>query len=402
MPVGTIKTPKLHPVTGIKIATVKAGIRYVGRKDLVLFAIEDSATVSAVFTKNHFCAAPVQICREHLQTTSPRYLIINTGNANAGTGIEGMEAARQVCKTLATKAKVPAASILPFSTGVTVEKLPVDRIVAGLDGLLEKLDVNGWNDAAEGIMTTDTVPKGATVKFSIDGEEVTITGITKGSGMIKPNMATMLSFIGTDVAVAKEELDLMLLTACDKSFNRITVDGDTSTNDSCVLMASSRGVKLDTDKKREKFLEQLIKLQQTLAQNMVQDAEGATKFITIKVSGGASSGECLNAAYIIAHSPLVKTAFFASDPNWGRIMVALGNCKIKEFDVSKVNIWLGEVKVLENGAMAQSYTEESGSKVMRKEQIIVRIDLGRGSYKESVWTSDLSHDYITINADYRT
>jgi len=402
MPVGKIEVPRLNKVAGIRLATIEAAIRYPERKDLVLFALDNNARLSAVFTQNHFCAAPVLVCREHLKKAVPKYLIINTGNANAGTGDTGLQAAQAVCQALAEKTGVTAEQILPFSTGVTAEQLPVNRITDALDRLIEKLHEDGWNAAAEGIMTTDTVPKGASVSFDIDGEKVTITGISKGSGMIRPDMATMLSFIATDADIAKAELDKMLKTASDKSFNRITIDGDTSTNDSCVLMASCTGAKIDTDKGYDKFLLNLTELMQTLAQNMVRDAEGASKFISVKIGGGLDSAECLEAAYSIAHSPLVKAAFFASDPNWGRIMVALGNARIKNLDIRKINAWLGEVKILENGAMAADYTEAAGSQVMQKQEIAVQVDLGRGQAEETVWTSDLSHEYVTINADYRT
>jgi glutamate N-acetyltransferase / amino-acid N-acetyltransferase len=400
MAVGEIPFNDVAPIDGVKIATIEAGVRYPDRKDLVLFELADTSVTSAVFTQNIFAAAPVVVCKEHLATSRPRYLLINTGNANAGTGATGLKHARDICAELAKITAVEGHEILPFSTGVTVEFLKPERIIDNLPRLLPELAPNGWLNAAKGIMTTDTVPKLLGIEFEIDGKPVRINGITKGSGMIKPNMATMLSFIATDAKIAPAELDKILKSAVNKSFNRITVDGDTSTNDSCVLVATGKGAEITGDN-LDKFAQKLENLMQTLAQYMVRDGEGATKFITVTVQGGKSTDDCLAVAYEVAHSPLVKTAFFSGDANLGRIMVAIGNAKVPNLDGAKIKMWVGGVRVLANGIDLE-YDEAKVAPIMSQDEIEILIDLGQGEYTESVWTCDLSHEYVSINADYRS
>jgi len=392
---------EVYAIKGIRLSTVAAGIRYPNRKDLVLFEIDEGATVSGVFTQNIFAAAPVLLCREHLAVASPRYLLINTGNANAGTGDKGLNDARQTCEALATLSGVIPAEILPFSTGVTTEFLPTQPIIDHMEVLLDGLGEASWTEAATGIMTTDTVPKALGVRFEIGGEVVTISGMTKGSGMIRPNMATMLSYIATDAAIAKSSLDKMLQTAMAQSFNRITVDGDTSTNDSCVLIATGKGKTLGGEKDEAIFLAQLIKLVRDLAQMMVRDAEGASKFVTITVSGGASSQDCLQVAYRIAHSPLVKTAFASGDANLGRIMVAIGNAEVAGLQADAVTMHVGGVRILHHG-IDPAYVEAKVVDILKQPEFEVCVDLGMGTEVETVWTCDLTHEYISINADYRS
>ncbi len=406
MPVGNLDMPVMHPVKGIRIGITEAAIRYKNRRDLTVFEIAEGATVSAVFTQNSYCAAPVLLCREHLAKATPRYLVINTGNANAGTGTVGMDNARASCAALASLVKLSPEQILPFSTGVIGEHLPVDRLAAALPVALGALSVDAWADAAAGIMTTDTRPKGASEQLVIGGVTVTVTGISKGAGMIRPNMATMLGYVATDAAVAQPVLDTLLKGAVDQSFNRITIDGDTSTNDSCVLVATGAAGNAVIDATVGAAFEALQaavnRVFARLAQLIVRDGEGATKFMTVQVEEGSSTEECCDVAYSIAHSPLVKTAFFASDPNWGRIVAAIGNAGLTALDVSKVRVYLNQVCIVDNGGRAPAYTEDQGAAVMKEAEITIRVCLGRGMARDSVYTCDFSYDYVKINADYRS
>ena len=402
----------LHAVAGITLGVAEAGIRKKDRKDLTIIAIEPGASVAGVFTQNRFCAAPVQVCRAHLAqhaNADIRALVINTGIANAGTGEQGLAASNTTCKELAALLKVDASQILPFSTGVILEPLPVDKLVAGLPAALADLSPNHWHAAAHAIMTTDTVAKAASRQLNIGGKTVTITGISKGAGMIKPNMATMLGFVGTDAGVAPKLLADTLKGVADESFNAITVDGDTSTNDSFVAIATGKsGVQFTTGQEAgwPEFAAALTAVAQELAQAIVRDGEGATKLITVAVSGGQSREECRTVGYAVAHSPLVKTAFFASDPNLGRILAAIGYAGIANLNVDAIRVWLasrsGETLVAEQGGRAAAYTEDQGAAIMQDAEITVRIDLARGAAQATVWTCDLSYDYVKINADYRS
>ena len=397
----------LLPVPGVRIGTAMAGIRKANRRDLVVFALDAGTAVAGVFTQNRFCAAPVQVCREHLSAGSAvRAIVINTGNANAGTGADGLLRARRTCAALAALMDVRADQVLPFSTGVIMETLPVDRIEAGLPAALQDLRADAWGDAASGIMTTDTLPKAASRQVQIGGRTVTLTGISKGAGMIRPNMATMLGFIATDAVIAPALLQPLLTEAADLSFNRITIDGDTSTNDSLVLMATQQAghaaiTALDSAE-GQALRDALVSLAQQLAQAIVRDGEGATKFITVHVQGGRDEAECKLAAYAIAHSPLVKTAFFASDPNLGRILAAVGYAGIADLDQTGIDLDLDDVAVVRAGGRLPSYSEEDGQRVMKRSEITIRIHLNRGAAQTTVWTCDLSHDYVSINADYRS
>ncbi|MCX7659468.1 bifunctional glutamate N-acetyltransferase/amino-acid acetyltransferase ArgJ [Caldimonas sp.] len=397
----------LHPVPGVRIGTAMAGVRKAHRKDVCVFVLDEGAAVAGVFTRNRFCAAPVQVAREHLAAARGiRALVINTGNANAGTGEEGLAHARATCAALAGHLGVEPTQVLPFSTGVIMEPLPVDRIVAGLPVALAGLKADGWADAAQAIMTTDTVPKAVSTQVSIGAQTVTITGIAKGAGMIRPNMATMLGFIATDANIDPSLLPVLVRQAADQSFNRITVDGDTSTNDAFVLMATRRArhaaITALESPEGLALQEALIGVAQQLAQAIVRDGEGATKFITVRVEGGATADECRKVAYAIAHSPLVKTAFYASDPNLGRILAAVGYAGIEDLDQTKIDLYLDDVHVAQRGGRHPQYKEEDGQRVMKRSDITVRVLLGRGSAEATVWTCDLSHDYVSINADYRS
>lgn len=397
--------PVLHPVPGIRLGTARAQIRKKDRRDLVVIECAPGTQAVTVFTKNRFCAAPVSVAREHLAQTATHALLINTGFANAGTGPEGLDDARRSCAALATIMGCAPQAVLPFSTGVIGERLPVERLVAGLPDCLSAMSESGWAEAAHGIMTTDTVPKGSSRRVVIEGKTVTVTGIAKGAGMICPNMATLLAFVATDAAVEPAILQQCLSTAADASFNRISVDGDTSTNDACVLLATGKsGLEIRTAEGAayKAFYETVHDVLAELAQAIVRDAEGATKFITIDVEHGASQADCLEVAYTIAHSPLVKTAFFASDPNWGRILAAIGRARISQLQVDRVLIHLDDVCVVRHGARAPEYSEAQGQAVMAKSEIRVRVDLGSGTATARLWTCDLSHDYVTINAEYRT
>ena len=404
MAVGPGILPLLHPVAGVRLGTARAGLRSRGeRDDLLLVELAEGTTAAAVFTRNAFCAAPVTVAREHLASTAPRWLVVNAGNANAGTGSGGLVAAESCCRALAALDNVESTSVLPFSTGVIGEPLPVDKLTAALPVAREALDAEGWPAAAEAIMTTDTRPKGASRCVDIGGQQVTVTGIAKGAGMIRPDMATMLAFIATDATVAASSLRAMLDDAVAVSFNRISVDGDTSTNDACVLLATgASGVSIEDDADLAALNDAVRAICVELAQAIVRDGEGATKFITVRVEGGADSAECLRVAETIAHSPLVKTAFFASDPNWGRILAAVGRAGVEGLDLARVVIDLDEVRIVDAGGRAPGYREQDGQRVMDRDEITVRVDLGRGAESETLWTCDLSHDYVTINAEYRT
>ncbi|MGH8492379.1 MAG: bifunctional glutamate N-acetyltransferase/amino-acid acetyltransferase ArgJ [Moraxellaceae bacterium] len=406
MAVGNLDLPVMNSVKGVRIGITGAAIRYKNRRDLTIFEIAEGATVSAVFTRNSYCAAPVLLCREHLKAVTPRYLVINTGNANAGTGTVGLDNARASCVELAALTNVHPQEVLPFSTGVIGEHLPVDRLAAALPKALAALSENAWADAASGIMTTDTRPKGASEQFEHDGVTVTVTGISKGAGMIRPNMATMLAYVATDAAVAQPVLDALLQSSVNQSFNRITIDGDTSTNDSCVLIASGAAgnalLASASGTLFEKLEAALHRVFARLAQLIVRDGEGATKFMTVRVEEGADTQECCDVAYSIAHSPLVKTAFFASDPNWGRIVAAVGNAGLTALDVSRVRVYLNDTCIVDKGGRAPTYTEEQGAAVMKQEEITIRVCLGRGQATDTVYTCDFSYDYVKINADYRS
>lgn len=406
MAVGLTGLPRLHPVSGIRLGTAAAGIRKPDRRDLVVLELALGAQSAAVFTRNRFCAAPVVVARDHLSHASPRALLINTGFANAGTGHAGLADARACCEALAAQLGCRPAEVLPFSTGVIGERLPVDRIVAGMPAVIATLEEGGWEAAAHGIMTTDTVAKGSSRRITLGGTTVTITGIAKGAGMIRPNMGTMLGFVATDAQVSQSVLQQCLVTAAERSFNRITVDGDTSTNDACVLIATGRAGNAPIAGARgsdyQTFSDAVTAVLTDLAQAIVRDAEGATKFITIEVRGGKSEADCLAVAYTIAHSPLVKTAFFASDPNWGRILAAIGRADIPALDIDRVAVYLDDVCIVRNGARADGYDEAAGQAVLSRPEITVRVDLGAGRSEARVWTCDLSHDYVRINAEYRS
>ncbi len=397
----------LLPVAGVKIGVAEAGVRKANRKDLTVFLFDAGTAVGGVFTQNRYCAAPVQVCREHLAAGHGiRAMVINTGNANAGTGAPGLVDARATCIALARELSVSPEQILPFSTGVIMEPLPVDRIVAGLPPALADAQADHWLKAAEGIMTTDTVPKAASRQAQVGGKTVTITGISKGAGMIRPNMATMLGFLATDAAVDAALLPELARRLADASFNRVTVDGDTSTNDSFVVIATGKAgnapVSDLASADGQALLAAMTEVARTLAHAIVRDGEGATKFIAVRVEGGKTTDECLKVAYAIAHSPLVKTAFFASDPNLGRILAAVGYAGINDLDQGLIELHLDDVHVVSQGGRRPEYREEDGARVMAQSEITIRVGLGRGDVSDTVWTCDFSHDYVTINADYRS
>jgi glutamate N-acetyltransferase/amino-acid N-acetyltransferase len=397
----------LHAVAGVRIGVAMAGIRKANRKDLVVFALDEGAAVAGVFTRNRFCAAPVLVCREHLAAgRGIRALLINTGNANAGTGADGLARARSTCAALANLLGCRPEQVLPFSTGVMMETLPHERIEAALPAVLAEARPDGWALAAEAIMTTDTVPKAASLRLELGGRTVTVTGISKGAGMIHPNMATMLGFVATDAAVDPSLMQRLVQEAADESFNAITIDGDTSTNDSFVLVATHRAGNApvrDLESSDGRLLrDAVIEVSRQLAQAIVRDGEGATKFITVRIEGGASVAECRQVAFAISHSPLVKTAFFASDPNLGRILAAVGYAGIADLDQTRIDLFLDDVHVVEGGGRRASYREEEGQRVMKQSEITIRVDLHRGAAATTVWTCDLSYDYVKINADYRS
>ena len=409
MPVN-LKAPdpaQLRPIAGLRIGVAEAGVRKAGRKDLTVLLLDEGASVGGVFTQNRFCAAPVQLCRQHLQAQPGiRAMVVNTGNANAGTGQDGLARARQSCDALAGLLGVAPAQVLPFSTGVIMEPLPVDRIVAGLPAAVADARADHWGRAAEAIMTTDTVPKAFSATATVGGAQIAVTGISKGAGMIRPNMATMLGFLATDACVAPALMHELALALAEASFNRITVDGDTSTNDSFIVVATNRAgnppVTSLASPDGQALLAALLGVARQLAQAIVRDGEGATKFITVRVEGGKTAAECRQVAYAIAHSPLVKTAFFASDPNLGRILAAVGYAGIADLDQTRINLYLDDVHVAIDGGRNPAYREEDGQRVMKQAEITVRVNLGRGSASDTVWTCDLSHDYVSINADYRS
>ncbi|MBD3670522.1 MAG: bifunctional glutamate N-acetyltransferase/amino-acid acetyltransferase ArgJ [Gammaproteobacteria bacterium] len=405
MVVGSVQFPQMHPVSGFRLGTVEAGIRYAGRRDLVVMELCEGSRLAAVFTSNAFCAAPVTICREHLDKSTPRYLVTNTGNANAGTGRQGYEDAKACCQAMADIAGCSTEQVLPFSTGVIGESLPVERITAGLPAAFEGLSEDGWEDAGWGILTTDTVPKGASVQVPMGDRMITISGITKGSGMIRPDMATMLAYLATDAELPDELLQACLHDAVDASFNRITVDGDTSTNDSCVLVATGRSGVAITDVNGDdyhRFCRAVTEICEALAQAIVRDGEGATKLITIDVTGARDEDEAARVAYTVAHSPLVKTAFFAGDPNWGRILAAVGRAGVDGLDLDALTIHLDDVCIVSQGGRDAAYEESLGQAVMQRDEIGIVIDLKRGGAHTRVWTCDFSYDYVKINAEYRS
>ena len=405
MAVGLGPLSTLHPVPGFELGIASASIKRPGRKDVVVMRCAEGSSVAGVFTLNAFCAAPVILAKKRVQG-SVRYLLTNTGNANAGTGEPGLANAMRTCAALAQLTGVDEGAVLPFSTGVIGEPLPVEKIEGALQAALDDLSENHWAEAATGIMTTDTLPKGASRQFVHDGVTVTVTGISKGAGMIRPNMATMLGYIATDAKVARSVLQDLVRDAANKSFNRITIDGDTSTNDCCMLIATGQAALPEITQASgdlfAKLKEAVFGVFMEVAQAIVRDGEGATKFVTVQVNGGATHQECLDVGYAVAHSPLIKTALFASDPNWGRILAAVGYAGVAQLDVSLIDVFLGDVCIASKGCRASSYTEEQGAAVMAKEEITIRIELGRGGCSETIWTTDLSHEYVKINAEYRT
>ena len=416
MPVN-LNTPlasSLYDIAGLRIGVAEAGIRKANRKDLTVVLMDEGSSVAGVFTQNRFCAAPVQICREHLQISQQniapsagiRAMLINTGNANAGTGEDGLMRARSTCEALAQKLGLSPLQVLPFSTGVIMESLPHERIAAGLDAAIEDAKTSHWLRAAEAIMTTDTVPKAFSKQIQISGRTVNITGISKGAGMIRPNMATMLGFMATDASVAPQAMQQLATELAQGSFNCITVDGDTSTNDSFVVIATNKAdhtpIKTWSSPDGVVLKAAMLDVARNLAQAIVRDGEGATKFISVQVNGGKTSEECRKVAYAIAHSPLVKTAFFASDPNLGRILAAVGYAGIEDLDQTKIDLFLDDVNVATKGGRNPNYQESDGQRVMKQSEITVRVVLGRGRVSETVWTCDLSYDYVKINADYRS
>lgn len=401
MPVGLSEPVNLLPVEGIRLAAGACGIKKNGASDIVLIDICEGASSAGVFTQNAFCAAPVSIARAHLSAHMPRAMLINSGNANAGTGRAGLAAAMRSCQSAAQALQCSPQRVLPFSTGVIGEPLQVENIERVLPALVTELDSGNWLAAAEAIMTTDTVAKAVSRQLVIDGKTVTITGMAKGSGMIRPDMATMLAYVATDAQVTADALQQCLQQCVAHSFNAITVDGDTSTNDACMLIATARsGIMVDSG--HETFMQALQQVFTDLAQAIVRDGEGASKFVTIEVRSADTTEEARRVAYTIAHSPLVKTALFASDPNWGRILAAVGRAGIDGLDIDAVRLWLDEVCIVEHGGRAESYTEALGQQVMDRSEITIRVELGRGQCSATVWTTDLSHDYVTINSEYRS
>lgn len=397
---------ELKPVKGIRLATASAGIKKPGRQDVVLIELAPGSHTAGVYTRNAFCAAPVLVARQHQTQSTTRFLLINSGNANAGTGDAGLVAAKACCEAVAKIGQCDANTVLPFSTGVIGQPLPVDKITTVLPEAFNQLQADNWLNAAHAIMTTDTIPKARSVELSLNGQQITLTGIAKGSGMIRPDMATMLSYIATDAAISTSVLQAMLEISMEQSFNSITVDGDTSTNDACILMATGQAANPLIDDinaaDAQQFLTALNELSRFLAQAIVRDGEGATKFISIDVQQGADVDECQQVAYTIAHSPLVKTALFASDPNWGRILAAVGRSGLPNLDLSKIAIYLDTVCIVDGGQPASDYTEEKGQQVMSQSEITIQVKLGRGDAAKTVWTCDFSYDYVKINAEYRT
>jgi glutamate N-acetyltransferase / amino-acid N-acetyltransferase len=408
MPVNlpTLSASSLLPINGVTLGFAEAHIRKPNRKDVLVIQLAEGSHVAGVFTQNRFCAAPVIVCKKHLASNSAiRALVVNTGNANAGTGESGLQHANQSCEALASLLNLGSEQVLPFSTGVILEPLPVEKIIAHLPTAIESAKADNWLNAAQAIMTTDIVPKATSRQLTIDGKLVTITGMSKGSGMIHPNMATMLGYLATDAVMSKSALNAIIHYAVNKSFNCITVDGDTSTNDSFIMMATNLAGHAEVTESSVGFIalrDAMTDVAIELAQAIVRDGEGATKFMTIQVEAGKDEVECRKVAYAIAHSPLIKTAFFASDPNLGRILAAIGYAGIDDLDVSKLALYLGDVLVSENGGIAASYREEQGAAIMKEAEILVRVVLNRGKQSATVWTCDFSYDYVKINADYRS
>jgi glutamate N-acetyltransferase/amino-acid N-acetyltransferase len=403
MAVGLKAPARLYPVQGLRLGAIHCGIKADSKvKDLALMEIQPGSSVAAVFTKSHFCAAPVNLCKQHLaQLSSVRYLLVNSGNANAATGQQGLDNARACCAAVAAAGNVSVEDVLPFSTGVIAEQLAVEPIVCAIPDLVDKLDADGWLSTAEAIMTTDTLPKAISVQLRIDSRLVTITGIAKGSGMIKPDMATMLSYIATDAKIESQELSDMLDLLVARSFNCITVDGDTSTNDSCVLIATG-ATGVDVDRNHGAFFAALQELFEQLAQAIIRDAEGATKFVEISIEGAASVTDARCMAFTIAESPLVKTALFASDPNWGRFIMAIGRSPVESIDIDRIDLYLGSVRLLHQGLPDPDYREILGQAEMGREEISIRVNLNLGDASARIWTSDLSYEYVKINAEYRS
>ena len=400
-----ISADQLKPVAGVQLGYAQAGIRKTDRKDLLVITVPEGTSVAGVFTTNAFCAAPVHVCKRHLALNHGiRALVVNTGCANAGTGVQGMEDAQKTCAELAQRLNLKDSQILPFSTGVILENLPMDRLIAGLNPAIKNLTKDNWLNAAQAIMTTDTLPKAVSRQIQIKGQTITLTGISKGAGMIKPNMATMLGFIATDVGIAQKDLDTLMRQVADQSFNCITIDGDTSTNDSFIVMASGASEVHIAPNQPEyaKFAQAHTEVAQEHAQLIVRDGEGATKFISIVVENARDEAEAKTVAYSVAHSPLVKTAFFASDPNLGRILAAIGYADVTNLDVNTIEVYLDDVHVATAGGRHPEYTETAGQAVMNQSEISVRIVLNRGDANVTVWTCDLSHEYVSINADYRS
>lgn len=406
MAVGLQDFPSIPEIKGVKIGFAEAGIKKPNKKDVVVFELCEGAAVAGVFTQNAFCAAPVRLCQKHLASTDARYLLINTGNANAGTGKSGVENALLTCDALARAVGVPIEAVLPFSTGVIGEPLPTDKIVSAIPTALSSLTGDNWRAAGVGIMTTDTLPKGSVRSFEVDGCCYTVAGISKGAGMIRPNMATMLGYVFSDIAMDKSLLQSILKEVVNKSFNRITVDSDTSTNDSCIAVATgAAGNALVTDIQSplaQGFISAFTQVMQELAHAIVRDGEGATKFVTVEVKGAKLESDATKVAFEVAHSPLVKTALFASDPNWGRILAVVGRAGVEGLDVDKVQLHMNGFEIARDGCRSPDYLEEHGQEAMAPEEIHIQIDLGAGDAADTVWTTDFSHDYVTINADYRT
>lgn len=406
MAVGLNEPGDISSVAGIELASLSAGIKKNGKDDLVILVFDESSSCAATFTRNAFCAAPVTLAQQHLSSARPRALLINSGNANAGTGDIGMQNAVHSCELLAEKLGCSPAQVLPFSTGVIGEQLPMDKVQSGIDSIVDHLSEDNWLPAAHGIMTTDTIAKALTKKVELDGRQITISGIAKGSGMIRPDMATMLSFIATDANIDNDVLQRCLAECVDSSFNAITVDGDTSTNDACILVATanSGNARIDDINSADAsiFIDALREVCQHLAQAIVRDGEGATKFVTVTVKHAISIEEARDVAYTIAHSPLVKTALFASDPNWGRILAAVGRAGVENLDISGVNIYLDDVCIVAAGGVAPDYTEARGQSVMNNDEITIAVELSRGDASAEIWTTDLSHEYVRINSEYRS
>lgn len=408
MAVGNIEWPTMNPIAGVRWGVAAAGIKYANRNDLIIAEFTPGSSVAGVFTQNAFCAAPVVIAKKNLVACASRYMLINSGNANACTGDAGFDAAYRTMQAVADTAGVDAERVIPFSTGVIGEPLPAEKLVAAVPSAFADLaaDANAWERAARAIMTTDTRAKGATSQIDIDGETISITGIAKGAGMIRPNMATMLAYVATDAVITPDALNAISRYAANKSFNRISIDGDTSTNDACILVATGQSgappLKVLSGDYFNRLAEAITEVYQSLAQQIVRDGEGATKFVTVNVRGGVNHQECLQVAYAIAHSPLIKTALFASDPNWGRIVAAIGYAGVEGLSASSVSVWADDVAIVCNGGRASSYTEDAGQSVFSRPEFTIHVDLGRGAAQETVWTTDLSHEYVSINAEYRT